>query len=817
MRPHAQVVVIGGGAVGASCLWHLTQAGVGDCVLVEKDELTSGSTWHAAGNIPTVAGTWLGMRAGNYAWRLYRGLADAAGHPITWRHTGAFWPAHSRERMEFFHHLAGVSKSAGFALAMVTPAEMEAMHPHWRAGASVLGGLHDPYEGDIDPSQLTHALAAGARAGGADVVRFTRVTGLERTRGGEWHVRTDRGGIVCEAVVNAAGFHGAGVARLAGQHIPVATLEHQYLVTGPVPALAEDASPFPLVRDPDIRFYLRREGAGLLFGSYGHPGRPAFTDGVPDDFAHQLFPDSVDDIAGVLEEAVAHVPLLAGAGAQHFVNGPIAYAPDALPLCGPAAGLPNLYHACGIQVGITHAAAAGKAIAEWITEGETEWDLAAWDPRRFGDWATEMHARARAVELYGLQYAIPYPNRILASARPLQRTPLHETLAARGAVFGTVGGWERAFWFDRDARHDPGRLSLHDDEPWRDAARVECEAVRDRVGVMDHGGFTKYEVRGPGATAFLERVFCGTMPGIGRVRLSYMLTPKGMIWSEATIARLGRNRYLLCGPTLAERRDFDWLARFAPRDGSVTLRMGSAHDATLMVMGPQSRALLSRLTDADLSAAAAPWMSAAGIKVAGRRVTALRVSYVGELGWELHLASSDLTAVYDALGAAGGDPGPADFGSHALNAMRLEKGWHAWGVDIGTEYSLFDAGLDRFVAFDKPDFVGRDAVLRQREAKPAWRFTGFVIEGGDADPLPGDPILQAGECVGHVTSGGTGFRLGRRLALGYVENDRFDPDGDFDIGILGKRRRAIVSETPFYDPQNVRLRGARPAGAGERR
>ena len=374
-------------------------------------------------------------------------------------------------------------------------------------------------------------------------------------------------------------------------------------------------------------------------------------------------------------------------------------------------------------------------------------------------------------------------------------------------MFGTIGGWERAFWFDREGTHDPDRLSLRDDEPWREAVRTECEAVRDRVGVMDHGGFTKYEVHGPGATAFLERVFCGTAPGVGRVKLTYMLTPKGMIRSEATVARLGESRYLLCGPTLAERRDFDWLARFVPRDGSVMLRMGSAHDAALMVMGPESRVLLSRLTDADLSATAAPWMSAAQIEVAGRPVTALRVSCVGELGWELHLASSDLAAVYDALRAAGGDLGLVDFGSFALNAMRLEKGWHAWGVDIGTEYSLFDAGLDRFVRCDKPDFVGRDAVLRQREAEATWRFTGFVIENGDADPLAGDPILRNGKCVGHVTSGGTGFRLAERLALGYVMRKHCGPDREFEIEILGERRRAVVSPMPFYDPENARLRG----------
>ena len=806
MRTQARVVIIGGGVVGASCLYHLTAAGVGDCLLIEKDELTSGSTWHAAGNIPTYATSWLGMRAGNYAWRLYRNLGEAVGAPITYRHTGAFWPGHTPERMDLYRHLVGVSKSAGVDLAMISPDEMAARHPYYRAGTSVIGGLFDPYEGDIDPSQLTQALATGARAAGAEVARFTRVTGLTRTRAGEWRVTTDKGAVTCESVVNAAGFWGAEVARLAGQDLPVATLQHQYLVTEPIPALADDPAVFPLVRDPDIRFYLRREGAGLLFGSYGHAGRPAFEDGVPGDFAHQLFPDSVDDIADVMAAATAHVPMLAEAGVQRFVNGPIAYAPDALPLCGPAFGLPNAYHACGIQVGITQSAAVGKSIAEWITEGETEWDLAAWDPRRFGDWATPDYAVARAVELYDLQYAIPYPHRLLDSARPVRRTPLYETLAAKGAVFGEIGGWERAFWFSRNGETDPARLSFHDDEPWRDSARAECEAVRDHVGVMDHGGFTKFEVEGPGAAGYLDRVFCGRLPPPGRVRLGYMLTPRGRIWSEATIARLGQDRFLLCGPTLADRRDFDWLTNHLPGDGSVTLRRGSARDAALLVMGPNSRALLSHLTAADLSANAQPWLSAAEIEVAGKPVTALRVSYVGELGWELHLASTDLVAVYDAIAGAGAGLGLTDFGSYALNAMRLEKGYHGWGADFGTEYTVFDAGLERFVDFDKADFVGREAVCRQHERDSDWRFAGFVIAGGDADPLPSDPIYSDGMRAGYVTSGGTGFRLGERLALGYLRRAAVAPGGNFEIEILGERRAAVLTPTPFYDRENARLR-----------
>ncbi len=807
MRNHARVVVIGGGAVGASCLYHLTRAGIADCLLIEKDELTSGSTWHAAGNIPTYATSWLGMRAGNYAWSLYKDLGDTVDAPITYRHTGAFWPAHTEDRMDLYRHLVGISKSAGFDLSILTPAEMEAMHPYYRAGKSVIGAIRDPYEGDIDPSQLTQALAKGARAGGAEVARFTEVTGISRTAGGEWLIETTKGEVRCEIVVNATGFYGNHIAGLVGAHTPVVTLEHQYLVTEPLAELEDNPALFPLVRDPDIRFYLRRERAGFLFGSYGHPGRLAFADGIPDNFAHSLFPDSVDDIAEVLEEAIDHVPLLAEAGAQRFINGPIAYSPDSMPICGPARGLPNFYHACGIQVGITQSAAVGKSIAEWVTEGETEWDLSAWDPRRFGDWADETHARARVVQLYDLQYAIPYPHRLLPSGRPVNRTPLYDTLAAKGAQFGQIGGWERAMWFDRGGNaYDNEKLSFRDREPWRDAVKAECEAVRDAVGVMDHGGFTKYEVSGPGAQSYLERIICGTVPKPGRIKLSYMLTPKGMIWSETTVARLGQERYLLCGPTLAVDRDFDWLSAHVPGDGSVDLRKGSDRDGALMVMGPASRKLLSRLTDADLGRDVMPWMSVEEIEVAGKSVTAMRVSYVGELGWELHMASADLPPVYDAIQDAGTGLGLVDFGSYALNAMRIEKGYHGWGADFGTEYTLFDAGLSGFAKPDKPDFIGQQAMQAQSDTPSAWQFAGFIVESDDADPLPSDPILLDGNVVGYVTSAGEGFRIGKRIALGYVESGLADVGTVFDIEVLGTPCKATVTPMPFYDPGSERLR-----------
>ncbi len=806
MKTHAQVVVIGGGAVGASILYHLAEAGITDSLLLEKSELTAGSTWHAAGNIPTYANSWLGMRAGNYAWRLYKDLGEKLESPITYRHTGAFWPAHRPERMELFHHLVGVSESAGFELRMLAPGEMEAMHPHWHADESVLGGIYDPYEGDIDPSQLTQALAKGARAKGAEVARFTAVTGLSPRGSGEWEVATEKGVVVAGTVVNAAGFYGAKVAAMAGQHLPLAVLEHQYLVTEPLDTLDRDPALFPLVRDPDIRFYLRRERNSFLLGSYAHAGRVAWPEGPPDDFSHQLFPDNVDDILEVLERTLAHVPLLAEAGAQRFVNGPIAYAPDALPLVGPAAGLPNFYHATGVQIGITHSAAIGKAIAEWLTEGETEWDLAAWDPRRFGDWATVDYAAKRASELYDLQYAIPYPHRILESARPVRRTPLYDTLKERGAVMGEIGGWERVFWFQREGARDSGPLSFHE-EPWHAAVRAECETVRDAVGVMDHGGFTKYRVEGPGAAAFLDRMFCGNLPKPGRVRLSYLLTPKGRIWSEATIACLGPERFLLCGPTLADLRDFDWLSAHLPEDGSVTLRRGHAHDAALMVMGPKSRALLSSLTEADLSAEAAPWMSVAEIEVAGLPVTAMRVSFVGELGWELHLASAGLPALYRAAMEAGAPLGVCDFGSYALNAMRIEKGYHGWGADFGVEYSLFDAGLERFAAMTKGDFIGRAAVETQAERPPDWRFVGLEITEPAPDALPSDPILKDGEWIGYVTGCSQGFRTGKQIALGYVRNGSLERGEGCTVRIFGQDRAAVRHAPQVYDPENLRLRG----------
>ena len=821
MSERFEIVVIGGGAVGASIQWHLAQAGRVDSVLIEKHELTAGSTWHAAGNVPTFSNSWLGQRAGNYAWRVYSELADDPEDPITYRQTRAFWPGHTPERIDHFHHLVAIATGLGFDLQIVSPTDMEAMHPYWQNDGSVIAGLLDPYEGDIDPSGLTQSLARRSRSSGAEVRRHSRVVGIDRLNGASarWRVHVEAKGetypIDCDIVINAAGFYGAEISAMAGIEVPLAVLEHQYLVTGAVPELVENADVFPLVRDPEIMFYLRRENDRLLFGNYGHVGRTVWEDAKPDVFDSSLFAPDDEGIAEIAEQAMAHVPLLGEVGIAEFVNGPITYTPDMNPLIGPAPGVDGFYQAVGVQIGITHAAAAGKVLTEMITGGDTEWDVWPWDPRRFGNWALAgsghtSYANARVRELYEHQYGAPFPHRMWTSARPVLKTALYDTLAAKGARFGQIAGWERAFWFGSDDySHDT--LSYRD-EHWHDAVAEECRAVRDHVGVMDHGGFTRYEISGTGAAAFLDRMIATRLPAVGRVRLSYLLRPNGTVWSEATIGRLGEDQFLWLGPTAARERDFDWLQQHLPADGSVELALGTSRTSTLMVMGPSSRELLSRLTDADLSKEAAPWMSLREFEVAGVMATALRVSFVGELGWELHVDDADLVGLYEALHAAGADLGLRDFGSYALNAMRVEKGYHGWGSEFGVEYTPFDVGLDRFLDLDKPDFIGRDAARAMAGRSTEWSYGVWTVDvsvmpGAVGDPPPSAPIRIDGEAVGFVTSASMGFRTGLRVCLGYFEGRHADTTDGYTIDGYGAHLPATRHEHGVYDPDHERPRG----------
>lgn len=808
MKTHAEVVVIGGGAVGCSALYHLTQLGVTDAVLLERDELTAGSTWHAAGNCPNFSTSWNLIKLQRHSTRLYRELAGRVGYDINYHVTGSIRLAHSPERVDEFRHVASQARAQGIEFELLTPAEIRARHP-FVVTDGIRAGLYDPHDGDIDPAQLTQALAKGARDAGAEIRRQARVTAIERTRSGEWRITTTKGVIQAAKVINAAGYRGGEVAAMVGEYLPIVTLSHQYLVTEEIPELvARGAERLPLLRDPDVSYYLRQEKHGLILGPYERQATAHWLDRIPDEFAHQLFDDDLSRIETYIEDACGRVPILGTVGIRTVINGPIPYAPDGNPLIGPAPGLPGFYHCCAFTFGIAQAGGAGKCIAEWVAHGQPEWDLWPLDSRRYLDCHNHRYTLAKALETYRHEYGIGYPAEERPAGRPAKTSPAYARLREKGASFGARGGWERAVYFP-EANDPQDRPELSFRRPrWHAAVARECEAVGERVAVLDLPGFTKFEVSGPGAAAWLDRLVAGVIPRVGRTALNYFCAPDGGIVTEMTVTALAPDRYWLISAAAGERHDEHWLREHLPGSGAaVRVENQSARFGTLIVVGPRSRELLSRLTTADLSNEAFPWLSVRDIPIGYTRAIALRVNYVGELGWELHLPVEHLLSVYDLLFEAGQRFGIRDFGLYAMDSLRLEKCYRAWKGDLTTEYTPFMASLDRFVRLDKPGgFIGQEALRREAAAGPRERFVPLLVDADDADAAAVSIVFRQDEPVGLVTSGGYGYRLKRSIALAYVRADLAAPGTELAVEILGERRRAVVAREPLYDPQNLRLR-----------
>ncbi len=804
MKSHVRVLIIGGGAVGCSALYHLARRGWTDIALVERDELTSGSTWHAAGNCPTFSTSWNILKLQRYGNALYQRLAAETDYPIDYHVTGSIRLAHSRARMAEFAHVAGMARAQGIELALIGPNEIKSRHP-LIALDDIVGGLWDPYDGDIDPSQLTQAFAHGARAAGAEIHRFNPVTAIAARGDGSWTVTTKSGVIVAEIVVNAAGYRAGEVAAMVGQELPLVSLQHQYLVTEGIAEIAALPGRLPLLRDPDVSYYLRQERDGLLLGPYERDAKAVWPDGIPASFSTDLFPNELDRLESYIEEAIARVPVLGGVGLKRIVNGPIPYAPDGNPYIGPAPGLRNFFHCNSFSFGICQAGGAGKALAEMIVDGAAEWDLWAFDPRRYGTYADKDYVTAKALELYRHEYAIAFPNEERPAGRPRYATPLFDRLAAKGAAFGARGGWERAARFALPGETEATVLGF-ERATWHGAVAAECRAVAERVGVMDLAGFSKFWVAGSGAAAFLDRLISGALPRIGRVTLAYALTPQGRILSEFTITRLAADRFLLLSAASARLHDRDLLWRHLPDDGSVRLEDASERGSTLVLAGPRARDVLATLTATPLGNDAFPWLAAREIAVAGVALLALRVNYVGELGWELHVPMDGLCRVYDALCDSGRAHGIADFGMYAMDSLRLEKGYVSWKQDITLDYDPFEAGLDRFVRLDKGDFIGRAALVERHSRGPAQRLVSLIVDAGDADAPSSSIVYKGDEAVGVVGSGGYGHRIGRSIALAYVRSDLAAPGTQLAVAILGARCPAAVAASPLYDPGNTRLR-----------
>ena len=810
MKTHAQVVVIGGGSVGCSALYHLTQLGVTDAVLLERDELTAGSTWHAAGNCPNFSTSWNLIKLQRHSTRLYSELAARVGYEINYHITGSIRLAHTADRVDEFRHVLSQARAQGIEFEMLTPAEITARHPFLET-RGIIAGLYDPYDGDIDPAQMTQALAKGARDAGAQIYRNTRVTAIARTPSGEWRVETNQGAIIAQSVINAAGYRGGEIAAMVGGYLPMVTLSHQYLVTEDIPVLvARGAARLPLVRDPDVSYYLRQERHGLILGPYEWQATAHWLQGIPDEFANQLFDDDTGRLEKYIEAACERVPILATVGVKTVINGPIPYAPDGNPLIGPAPGLPGFFHCCAFTFGIAQAGGAGKMIAEWVAHGQPEWDMWPLDSRRYLEFANHKFTLAKAIETYQHEYGIGYPAEERPAGRPAKSSPVYQRLKDKGARFGARGGWERAVYFPATTDAVGGREVSFRRPAWHASIARECQAVQERVAVLDLPGFTKFEVTGPGAAAWLDHMIAGTVPRPGRTALNYFCAPSGGIVTEMTLTGFAPDRYWLISAAAGERHDEHWLREHLPAARSdVRIENLSARYGTLIVVGPKSRELLAALTPTDLSNAAFPWLSTRPVEIAYTKAIALRVNYMGELGWELHIPVEHLLSVYDLLWEAGEKFGIADFGLYAMDSLRLEKCYRSWKADLTTEYTPFMATLDRFVKLDKPaGFIGQEALRREAAAGPRERFVPLIVDAADADAAAVSIAFtpKAKEPVGLVTSGGYGYRLKCSIALAYIRTDLAVPGTELEIEILGTRRRAVVGREPLYDPDNARLR-----------
>ncbi|MBV8784885.1 MAG: GcvT family protein [Gammaproteobacteria bacterium] len=805
MAGTARVIVIGGGVVGCSALYHLTRLGWRDVLLLERDELTAGSTWHAAGNCPNFATSWSLLKLQSYSTALYRELARSGDYDINYHVTGSLRLAHTRDRVDEFRHVRAQARAQGLDFELLTPAEARERYPFLEL-KDLQAALWDPLDGDIDPSQLTQALARAARAAGARIQRQARVTGIRACEGG-WHLETSAGAFEAEFVINAAGYRGGEVAALIGEYLPIVTLAHQYLITEEIPALeARGSARLPLLRDPDVSYYLRQERHGLLLGPYEAEPQAHWVQGLPEEFAHQLFGDDLGRLERYIEAACARVPILGTVGVRRVINGPIPYAPDGNPLIGPAAGVRNFFHCCAFTFGIVQGGGAGRLIAEWLVNGEPGWDIWSLDARRYFDFADRGYALAKALETYRMEYGIAYPQEERPAGRDLKHSPLHERLLGQGAVFGARGGWERPVYYARPGDAPGPMSSFRRATVWRAAVARECAAVAGDVALADLTGFGRFEVTGAGAAAWLDHLLSGQLPGPGRVALNYLCNARGGVVTEMTVAQLHPGRFWLIGSAAGARHDEEWLRKHLPAQGEVALRELTAEVSTLVLAGPGSRRLLARVTATELTNAAFPWLAVRTLQIAGRQVTALRVSYVGELGWELHVAAADAPAVYDALSAAAGGT-LAHFGLYAMDSLRLEKCYRSWKADLTQDYSPLTASLGRLLRLDKPaDFIGREALRREAAAGSRERLVPLVVDAGDADVSAVSMVYRGGEVVGLATSGAYGYRLNCSIALAYVRSDCAVAGTALHVEILGERRAAVVGVEPLYDPENLRLR-----------
>ena len=804
MKTNARIVVVGGGMMGASLLYHLALEGCSDTLLIEKSELTSGSTWHAAGQCPSIAGSYNLAKIHAYSNQLYPRLEELTGQYVSWHPAGGLRLANNADELAWFQQVYGYSKSIGFQMEIVGPDEIKRLNPFLTLD-HVIAAAHTTGDGHGDPSGLCNALAKGARDLGATVMRHNRVVDIRRRRGGDWEVVTEQGTVTAEIVVNAAGCYARQVAAMVGGDAPITNMQHHYIVTHPIQAFIDRGTEIPVMRDPYSSAYFRQEQKSGLMGVYediplreawAPAGHPAW------ESSNELFPDDLERIAPWLERVIERMPIFGDAGIRKVINGAIPHTPDGAPLLGPAPGLQNFWMCCGTSFGIAQGGGCGKYLAQWMLHGDAEINMTEFDPRRFGKFADQTYTRDKVFLDYRTTYVTRRPGEEEPDGRPRKTSPLHEKLRAQGAVHTETFGWERPKWFSLDGRVEDYSYRRNN------VFEVICDevgAVHERVGLLDLSGFAKYDISGPHAEAFLNRVCANRVPRkIGGIGLVHLLSPNGRILGEMTLSRLGEDRFYALSAAAAELRDFDWLTQSAPADETLRIENVSERFGVLVLSGPRSREVLEQLTDARLGNDEFRWLTAHEINVAAQPVRALRVSYVGELGWELHTPMASMPALYDALWNAGRAFGIANYGLYAVNGMRMEKGYKGWGTELTNELNMLEADMPRFIDLNKVDFVGKSATVNQA-ARPL-KIVYAEIDAGDTDARGGEPVLHGTDCIGVVTSGAYGHRVRKSLAFACVPPQFSAAGAAFDILIQGDRRRATVLGEPAFDPGNLRMR-----------
>ncbi|MFT6091745.1 GcvT family protein [Sulfitobacter sp.] len=811
MKSRTKVVVIGGGIAGCSTLYHLTQEGWSDVVLIERDELTSGTTWHSAAQVTNFGAnqTMVGLKSHSIA--LYKKLRDDPEYPVGYHHgDGGIRLANTEAQMQGYRHFASMARGMGVTYEVIDAEECARRHPLISTD-NLLGGLWDGEDGDIDPAQLCQALAFHARKAGAEVYRQTNVTALTQKADDTWTVETDKGTIDADIVVNACGYRVNEVGAMMGVHHPVASMEHQYFVTEDIPAIVEAGHRMPLLRCPISDYYSRQEKNGLLVGFYEQDCRTWGMDGISPGFSNDLCPDDLDRVMDVLEGAFARMPVLAEAGIKRIVNGPITYTIDGAPLVGPIPGKRNAFCIIGLRAGLGEGGGHGWLLAQQIVHGEACYDTWVIDPRRFTGHTNVELTALKAIEDYQNEFRFHFPHEHRPAGRPAKTTPLTPIFAAEGAEFTVVNGWERVDYIKPSPDFHP-TLSFNFDEAF-DVIGAEIKNVQENVGLCEVNGFNRFEITGADRHAFLDRMFCGTVTKRpGRVGLGYLLNDHGMIKGEATIANLpasdrGPDRVWYGSAAASEFHDMDWLQAHLADDEDVTIRSLTNDQTILVLAGPKARDVLSACSRGDWSKEAFPWLSARECFIGFAPATVLGVSFSGELAYEIHVPNASLYAAYLALRKAGEAYGLKLFGARAVDSMRLEKGFLHWKADLLTEFDPFETALDRFVKLEKGDFIGKDTLQRRKAEGPRKKLVTLKVEADHAPAHGGASLMRDGKVVGTVTSGDWGHRVQMNLAYAFVEPDLSAEGSTMQIDLYGDLVNATVIAPSPYDPDYTLMRG----------